>query len=38
MRGVLGIDGKIYCMPGVANDVLIIDPIAGTDRFAIYLV
>ncbi|WP_305046322.1 hypothetical protein [Geoalkalibacter sp.] len=25
-----GADGKIYCMPGLAADILIIDPVAGT--------
>ncbi|WP_336931371.1 hypothetical protein, partial [Acinetobacter tandoii] len=28
--GVLGNDGKIYCIPAYATDILIIDPIAGT--------
>jgi hypothetical protein len=28
--GVIGPDGKIYCVPSSANDILIIDPVAGT--------
>jgi hypothetical protein len=28
--GVLGPDGKIYCIPYNAPDILIIDPVAGT--------
>ena len=28
--GILGADGRVYCMPHDAHSVLVIDPVAGT--------
>jgi hypothetical protein len=30
--GCIGVNGKIYCVPENATDILIIDPVAGTAK------